>query len=1012
MTTVSPSAPASPFVAVPRTDAAFAVQPAQLPKVGGALKTRAALPGAVAAPAPLAEPSAKASFKSRLRRWFTGEDELVSQAPESADVQLAQSPATAGQGPVQTRESQTAPELRGQASGGGSAAVGPTSEPSAAGSRMPDFMNDMVGGMPLGAALSSGGMMLYGLAGGGNVSGTGSASSDTRAPVLQTAATSADGKTIVLTYDELLGASATMPAAGAFSVTSDGVAVAVSNVVRGTDGKSVVLNLASPITGLKTAQVSYTAAAAPAAGTLDLTLAIRDAAGNHAASFSAQSVTVNDTTAPTVLSGQAYTTADATVLVLNASETLRDSGLPPATAFTVTHDGVLNPVTAVSVVGTQVRLTLQNKLTNASGNANLFTVAYTAPVPDVSQTNVALQDAVGNDMAAIVTPLVISNHVFDNTAPTLSSATINALGNEISLTWSEAMDAVSTSLASAYTVQTAEGGRIRSLAVSAVRVSGSNVVLVLAEPVTSSTAGIQVGYAAPATGTAVLQDVAGNDAGSFATRGVSNAVDTALPTVAAGSFKDSKTLVLTYSEDLTTAATAPATAFSVTSAGKANAVTALKVVGKTIELSLTNAVVSGEDASWSYAAPAADRNATNAAVQDLAGNDMASVTAQKVDTTRATLLSANTGAAGNVLVMNFNEALLSTHMPAATTFQVLGSQSGLHTVSGVSVSGSAVNLSLSTPLLKGETVSMSYTADADNIASSNAALQDLAGNDVLTLGTPQPLAVANKVTAALLTKSLAMNATGQLNQLVLHFDSSLTGSPAAAAFSVTSNGTANSVSAVRVSGNDVTLDLLTPLTSSTSAVPVTVSYTAPAGNALQDSSGLAVGSFSATPVATVRWGTASVDTLNGTAAPDYFVLSAGADVLTGAGGVDVYAWPQTTATGTPVPQTTIKDFGLKSGTGGLQGASEADVLELGHLLVGYTSANRGQFLQLNKDDAGKLVLHIDHDGGTTFAPTESVLFDNITVNSSNTLVVNNAATTYSMGNLLDQLLADAQLHVS
>ncbi len=978
-----------------------------------ALKTPASMPVSMVAPQAMAVAVSTPSLKSRFKRWLGVEEEVQNNESSASDMHSAQAPIDDKLGLVKTDKPSTSPEEPAQAETEvayllNGSANGPTIDKSPGGLNMSSLVHNLVGDVPLGAALSNWGLMLYSVT--HNSKNSADTGVDKTAPVLQTAATSADGKTIILSYDELLGATSTMPAAGAFSVTSDGASVAITGVARGNDGKSVVLTLAQPITGLKTAQVSYTAPPAPAEGSFDLSLATRDGSGNRAANFSAKMVTVNDTTAPTVLSGNAYTTTEATVLVLNASETLREGGLPPTSAFTVMKDGVLNPVAAVSVVGNQVRLTLQNKLSNVPGQANVFTVAYAAPVADVSPTNVALQDAIGNDLAAIVTPLVINNHAFDASPPKLSTATINALGNEINLTWSEALDAASAAPASAFTVQTAEGGTIRSVAVSAVRVSGSSVVLVLADAVASSSAGIQVGYSA--LGKSVLQDLAGNDVAGFAAQGVVNAIDTLSPTVVSGSFKDSKTLVLTHTEDLLSTSTATANAFSVTSDGKANGVTAVKVVGKTIELSLSQAVVSGEDIRWSYAAPTFDRSLNNAAVQDLAGNDMVSASAQKVDTTRPTLLSTQTGSTGSLLVMNFNEPMLSTSLPANATFQVIASQSGVHTVSSVSVSGNSVNLSLSSPVLKGESVSLTYTAPSDNIGTNNSALQDQFGNDVFSLGTPQPLAVSNQVTAALLSKSLAMNANSQLNQVVLKFDGSLTGSPAASAFTVAANGIGQSVSRVSVNGSEVTLDLLAPLSNGTSAVPVTVAYAAPSNNALLDSSGLVLGSFSAAPVATIRTGTSGLDNLNGTAAAsDYFVVSPGADVLAGAGGVDVFAWPQSTSNN-PVQPTTIKDFGLQRATGGLQGSTEADILDLSHLLTGYASTTRSQYLQLSQDSNGKLVMNIDRDGGSTFEATESVLFDNITVNSGGNLVVNNAATSYSMGNLLDQLIADAQLQVS
>ena len=98
-------------------------------------------------------------------------------------------------------------------------------------------------------------------------------------PVLESAELAADGATLTLTYDEALD-TALVPAPGAFTVTGGGAVKRVSSV--SVSGSTVRLALASDPPG-STVTVSY---AAPAANPL------RDAAGNNAASFSDEAVTV------------------------------------------------------------------------------------------------------------------------------------------------------------------------------------------------------------------------------------------------------------------------------------------------------------------------------------------------------------------------------------------------------------------------------------------------------------------------------------------------------------------------------------------------------------------------------------------------------------------------------------------------------------------------------------------------------------------------------------------------
>ena len=873
------------------------------------------------------------------------------------------------------------------------------------------------GAAPLGAIASGGVLLAVALSRASST--TPSTPADTAPPQLLGAATSSDGKTIVLSYNEALGAS--VPAASSMAVSVGSSTVAVSRVARGSDGQSLELTLASAITSPQTVSVSYTAPAAVLSGGVDFSTATKDVAGNRAASFTAQAVTVNDGVSPTVTASSAFTSADATVVVLTYSEALLASQAPEASVFTVTCNGVANPVAAVEVVGSEVRLTLQNKLSSTSGNANLLTVAYTAPASDSATTNVALQDTTGNDASSITSPRLINNHVFDLLAPTFSSATSSKDGQQITLTFSQTLDALKTADASAYSVQITENGSTRSVVVDTVAVSGATAVLTLHERLSNASAGLAVSYTDPssANDARALQDLAGNDVASFTPQSVTNQIDALAPSFTRASFKDAKTLVLTFSEALAVQ-TAAADAFAVTSAGSANLVTAIKVNGSTLELSLSNAVASGEATTLVYTAPAADATATNAAVQDVVGNDAAAIASQAVDTTRPSLLTAATGTAATSVVLTFDETLQSTSLPVVGSFQVLGSVSGLHTVSSLSVSAGVLTLTLTTGLLPTETVSLSYTAPTDSIATSNAALQDLAGNDALSLGTPAPLLVTNKIAPLLVSQTLALNAAGtDLSDLVLTFNDTLGAAsvPAGSAFTVLDNGSPVGVASLDINGKTVTLHLARPLAASGT---VSVAYAAPSTAALADADGNLAASFGTKVVTSLQVGTAAADTLSGTTAAEYFLGSLGDDTLTGGGGADQFVWPTLASPGNFTQ--TVKDFGFKGASGSLQGSAEADVLDLSNFLLGLAStSNVSTYLQFAKDANNKLVLHIDHDGGgSSFLPDAHLVFDNVSVNSDNQLLVNGstvAATAtglsgvLGLNNVLDQWLADKQLIV-
>ncbi|MCZ8220948.1 MAG: SwmB domain-containing protein, partial [Acidovorax sp.] len=197
-------------------------------------------------------------------------------------------------------------------------------------------------------------------------------------------------------------------------------------------------------------------------------------------------------------------------------------------------------------------------------------------------------------------------------------------------------------------------------------------------------------------------------------------------------------LVLTYTDasDLD-AVNPPATgAFAVVSGGIANTVTgvAVNAAAKTVTLTLGTPVDYGQSVTVAYTDPTAGNDAN--AIQDIQGNDAASlgvttVTNNTLDTTPPVVSTATVN--GNQLVLSYTEAttLDAVNTAPVGAFAVMAGGFA-NAVTGVAVNAAAktVTLALTTAVVAGQSVTISYT---DPTGGNDAnAVQDAAGNDAVS----------------------------------------------------------------------------------------------------------------------------------------------------------------------------------------------------------------------------------------------------------------------------------------
>ncbi|MCW5258681.1 hypothetical protein D5038_20725 [Verminephrobacter aporrectodeae subsp. tuberculatae] len=679
-------------------------------------------------------------------------------------------------------------------------------------------------------------------------------------------------------------------AASAFAVSSAGnAAISVNSVA--VSGKTVTLTLSRTVATAETVTVSYTK---PTGDNV-----IQDAAGNDAVSFSDQAVT-HSTSAADTAAPQLITTGDSrpkvtgNQLVLSFSDTGNldaDATHKPASgAFTVLVNGVANAVTNVSVEPQAKTVTLT--LSTAVTSGQTVTVAYADPTTG-NDAN-AIQDAAGNDAASFAATAVTNDTSAsaDTTAPVLitegaKAPKVNASTLVLSFSDTGNLDADATHKPAIGAFTVLVNGVANAVTNVSVEPQAKTVTLTLSTAVTPGQT-VTVAYADPTTGNDAnaIQDAAGNDVASFAATVVTNdtsaSADTTPPVFITEGAKAPKvnasTLVLSFSDmgNLDADAThKPAIgAFTVLVNGVANAVTNVSVEpqAKTVTLTLSTAVTPGQTVTVAYADPTTGNDAN--AIQDAAGNDVASFAATVVtndtsasaDTTPPVFITEGAKAPkvnASTLVLSFSDMgnldADATHKPAIGAFAVLVNGVA-NAVTNVTVQAQAktVTLTLSTAVTPGQTVTVAY---ADPTIGNDAnAIQDTAGNDAASFAAT---AVTNDTSASADTTAPVLITEGakapkvNASTLVLSFsdmgnlDADATHKPANGAFTVLVNDVANAVTNVTVDGQAKTVTL-TLTTAVTPGQTVTVAYADPTtgndANAIQDAAGNDAASFAATAV--------------------------------------------------------------------------------------------------------------------------------------------------------------------
>ena len=471
-----------------------------------------------------------------------------------------------------------------------------------------------------------------------------------------------------------------------------------------------------------------------------------------------------DNTPPKFKNTHAVTTMNGvseTKVVLTYDEVLEGTYLAPGDAFTVMVDGLARAVTSVAAQTETIELLLVSPVQVLQA----VTVAYEAPEVDhESVTNPAIQDPAGNDADDLPTTTVRNDGgAPDNAGPVFQSAETAGSGTKIIMTYDEVLNSSKPPLKGSFSVALDSGtAAVKEITVSSLSISDKTVELRLAEAIEESR-DVTVAYRDPTSGddANAIQDRSENDADSVSATvsnendppydGGEGKEDTVGPALTRAEMSQSGTkILLSFNEILDS--NGPSNSYfainvdaDTSDAAETRTVTLVTVNDATIELDLNAAILEGREVVLTYTDPdtAADKNDVNV-IEDRLGNDTASFTREvdngvggggAADQTPPGFQTAVTADQGRQIVLTYDEILNSDDPPPAGAFTVTvdGGTAFEETrsVSRLTVTGTTVQLFLSSAVREGRHIALTYTDPS--AADDEHAIQDRPGNDATDL---------------------------------------------------------------------------------------------------------------------------------------------------------------------------------------------------------------------------------------------------------------------------------------
>ena len=416
----------------------------------------------------------------------------------------------------------------------------------------------------------------------------------------------------------------------------------------------------------------------------------------------------------------------------------------------------------------------------------------------------------------------------------ISSAVENATPARLEITYNLSLANI-VPVVSAFEVRV--NSTVRTL--NSVTIAGTKVLLTLASPVAYGDV-VTVAYTKPSTNP--LQTSAGGQPASISAQTVTNRVAAApIPIYVSSAIENATPARLEMTYNLTLANIVPAaSAFAVKVNSVDRTVSSVAISGTKVLLTLASPVVNGDVVTVAYTKPS-----TNP-LQTTAGGQAATISAQTVSNkvnpaSPVFVSSAIENATPARLEMTYNLTLANI-VPAGSAFTVQVN-SVARNINTVAISGTKVLLTLASPVVNGDVVTVSYTKPSTN------PLQAPSGGQAASLSAQS---VSNKVNAIIpLTPVAPVYVSSSIGNATparvdMNYSLSLANIlPAVSAFSVRVNSVARTVNAVSVSGTVVMLTLASPVVYGD---VVTAAYTRPATNPLQTAAGGQAATISAQTV--------------------------------------------------------------------------------------------------------------------------------------------------------------------